>query len=374
MTNNGIIEYTSSTTINIKFAGQILPKYISLYFDIHNVSPFILRVKTCFSCFRIGHIGKFCKSRPRCGLCGKDPHGDKDTCERNNLPPLCINCAGDHPSTSSSCPLFIKQKEILPATDNISLSEARRRLYGGNSSPPPFSPSDITLSMERNFRNFPLLRRGDRDNSSDLREPPSYSYNKFDPLATQADHFQHRPKYSQVVSENPTDNRNSRGSGASRIPPGYRNSRGSGASRISPGQNQLKHTLDYSTVRRNAPKATSQDDGPRFQILNAPNGRLPSCSGNGIAFSNNNGPTGDRINGNPEPFPKGDMNEPMPMNYRQFLNFAKIMFNYLQDFIGPFPELPLPVQEFLQPAYAEPFNLQIDRLRNTPPGFNHFYH
>ncbi|KYN21949.1 hypothetical protein ALC57_05687 [Trachymyrmex cornetzi] len=231
MTNNGIVEYAPSTTINIKFVGQILPKYVSLYFDMHNVSPFIPRVKTCFSCFRIGHIGKFCKSRPRCGLCGKDPHGDKDTCERNNLPPLCINCAGDHPSTSSSCPLFIKQKEIhaLAATDNISLSEARRKLYGGNSTTSPLSPPDYTPSMERNFRNFPLLRRGDRDNSSDLREPSNYSYNKFDPLTAQADHFQHRPKYSQVVFENPTDNRTSRGSGASRIPP---------------GQNQLKHTMD----------------------------------------------------------------------------------------------------------------------------------
>ncbi|KYN21841.1 hypothetical protein ALC57_05773, partial [Trachymyrmex cornetzi] len=163
MVNNGIIEYTPSTTINIKFAGQILPKYVSLYFDMHNVSPFIPRVKTCFSCFRIGHIGKFCKSRPRSGLCGKDPHGDKDTCERNNLPPLCINCAGDHPSTSSSCPLFIKQKEIhaLAATDNISVSEARRRLYGGSSSSSPFFPSDNTSSTERNFRNFPMLHRRD---------------------------------------------------------------------------------------------------------------------------------------------------------------------------------------------------------------------
>ncbi|KYN29047.1 hypothetical protein ALC57_01527 [Trachymyrmex cornetzi] len=53
MTNNGIVEYTPSTTINIKFAGQILLKYVSLYFDMHNVSPFIPRVKTCFSCFRI---------------------------------------------------------------------------------------------------------------------------------------------------------------------------------------------------------------------------------------------------------------------------------------------------------------------------------
>ncbi|XP_018360479.1 PREDICTED: uncharacterized protein LOC108759503 [Trachymyrmex cornetzi] len=64
------------------------------------------------------------------------------------------------------------------------------------------------------------------------------------------------------------------------------------------------------------------------------------------------------------------MIEPMSVNHRQFLNLAKIMINYLQDFIGPLPELPFPAQEFLQSAYAEPFNLQIDRLHNTPSGIS----
>ncbi|KYN12063.1 hypothetical protein ALC57_15771 [Trachymyrmex cornetzi] len=71
---DGIVEYTPSMTINLKFAGQVLPRYVYLYFDVHTVSPFIPRVKTCFSCFRNGHISKYCRGRPRCRLCGKNPH------------------------------------------------------------------------------------------------------------------------------------------------------------------------------------------------------------------------------------------------------------------------------------------------------------
>ncbi|KAG5329018.1 NOB1 protein, partial [Acromyrmex heyeri] len=54
----GGVEYTPSTSVNIKFAGQILPRQVFLFYDSHEVLPFVPRVKTCFSCFRVGHIRK----------------------------------------------------------------------------------------------------------------------------------------------------------------------------------------------------------------------------------------------------------------------------------------------------------------------------
>ena len=92
---NGV-EYTPSTSVNLKFAGQILPRQVFLFYDSYEVLPIVPRVKTCFSCFRVGHIRKFCKSRPRCRLCGKDAHKEDEMCERQNLPPKYINCSGDH--------------------------------------------------------------------------------------------------------------------------------------------------------------------------------------------------------------------------------------------------------------------------------------
>ncbi|KYQ46887.1 hypothetical protein ALC60_14102, partial [Trachymyrmex zeteki] len=125
-------------------------------------------VTTCFSCFRIGHISKYCKGRPRCRLCSKDPHGEKDICERNGLPPLCINCAEDHSSTSPACPFFIKQKEIhaLAATENISTLEARKKLNSVNLAIPS-SSFENNSSLNRDFRNFPLLSSNNSNASSE---------------------------------------------------------------------------------------------------------------------------------------------------------------------------------------------------------------
>ncbi|EGI69124.1 hypothetical protein G5I_02160 [Acromyrmex echinatior] len=114
------VEYTPFTSVNLKFAGQILPRQF-LFYDSYEVL-FVPRVKTCFSCFRVGHIRKFCKSRPRCRLCGKDVPKEDETCERQNLPLPNVSI-GDYITTSTSCPLFIKQKEVqtIAATENIFL-------------------------------------------------------------------------------------------------------------------------------------------------------------------------------------------------------------------------------------------------------------
>jgi len=123
-----------------------------------DVSPFVPRIKICYSCFRVGHISKACKSNPRCIFCGKDPHDknkEDDLCpERNNLP-NCINCQGGHLATSHDCPVVSKHKMViaLSATENIPFVEARRRIQQGISSVPADPRYDFVNYPPLNSRN-----------------------------------------------------------------------------------------------------------------------------------------------------------------------------------------------------------------------------
>jgi len=74
----GETKYIPSRTVYLKFAGQILPKYVFLCQNRYEVSPFIPKIKICFSCYRVGHISKACKGKPRCIFCGQDPHDNND--------------------------------------------------------------------------------------------------------------------------------------------------------------------------------------------------------------------------------------------------------------------------------------------------------
>lgn len=71
-----------TTTVLIKFAGQILPKYMYLFKIRFEVSLYIPRTKTCFKCYRIGHIAAACKSRARCLYCGLDRHEEGISCSQ----------------------------------------------------------------------------------------------------------------------------------------------------------------------------------------------------------------------------------------------------------------------------------------------------
>jgi len=59
----GEIKYLPSRTICIKFAGQFLPQYVTISNCRYSVSPFIPKTQICFSCFRVGHPSKICKSK-----------------------------------------------------------------------------------------------------------------------------------------------------------------------------------------------------------------------------------------------------------------------------------------------------------------------
>jgi len=163
----GETKYIPSRTVCLKFAGQILPKYVFLCRNRYEIFPFIPKIKICFSCYRVGHISKACKGKPRCIFCGKDPHDNNDSCPERNNPPKCINCHGEHLASSHDCPMVTKHKTVisLAATENIPLVEARRKITQNN-----YPPSDPRYD----FVNFPTLNTKVSKHSS-YQNATSYS-------------------------------------------------------------------------------------------------------------------------------------------------------------------------------------------------------
>jgi len=197
-------QYVPSRTICIKFAGQSLPPYIYFYNCRYPVYPYVPKARICYACFRIGHLRKACKSKPRCLHCGDPVHEPPEDCPNRPASPRCLNCGGNHLATSHDCPEVIKHKMALSlaANDNISYLEARRSV---NSSSPtlssPFS-SRPSLDPRFDFHNFPQLPR----TSTQSRSPPLA--NRFSPLADLPQHdflnlypnnSAHGKPYSQAV-------------------------------------------------------------------------------------------------------------------------------------------------------------------------------
>jgi len=156
------IKCIPSRTVCIKFAGQSLPIYIYLYNCRYSVSPYIPKARICFKCFRVGHVSKTCKGKPRCVYCGNDKHptSTPEVCSRAQPPYNCVNCSGEHLATSHLCPeVVIKHKMILSlvSTQNIPFSEAKKSIYPLSNDSPSSQYSDPRFDFQ-NFPNLPSPR------------------------------------------------------------------------------------------------------------------------------------------------------------------------------------------------------------------------
>ncbi|KYQ51273.1 hypothetical protein ALC60_09636 [Trachymyrmex zeteki] len=151
VSDNGKTTYVPSRTISIKFAGQILPSEVVLFNVLYKVEAFVPKAKICYTCYRVGHIGRDYKSsRPRCLFCGSSCEEDH-SCPADKSRATCINCGGEHLETSHT--FIIKHKSVinLAAQENIPLIEARRIVSSHLSS----SPTSQDISTD--FKNYPYL-------------------------------------------------------------------------------------------------------------------------------------------------------------------------------------------------------------------------
>lgn len=114
-------------SIIVSFRCSSLPKYILINKVRCEVVPYVQRVLLCFRCYRYGHMGKQCKSAPRCVKCAGD-HSEQ-SCEQNVT--SCIHCHGNHLANQLKlCPEFVRQKEIknMMSLENISFYEASTKV------------------------------------------------------------------------------------------------------------------------------------------------------------------------------------------------------------------------------------------------------
>jgi len=232
-----------------------------IFVIVDDVFPFISKVKIYFSCYRIGHINKNCKGKPRCTFCERDAHDSMSPCSRKNDILLCINCQGEHLATSHDCPVITKHKMILSlaASENIPLVEARRKILQDTT-----APKDIVFDY-----NFPLLNtsKTNNDNNSSY-----YSYN-------QSSNILHNNRFAVFNSSNNPDEPSE---DVSAVNPPF-----NGSYRINkPTFSQTASHPHNKTITRSQKSPQKNDNfNSHINLLYSLNGRSPNMSHNGVGYN-----------------------------------------------------------------------------------------
>ena len=113
-----------TNSLILTFSTPILPSSIRVGYLNVRVAVYIPNPMQCYKCFKFGHHESNCAKQTICRRCSSN-HDKNETC---NVPVKCANCGGEHYATSRSCPLWLKEKEILRQkhTQNISFQDARK--------------------------------------------------------------------------------------------------------------------------------------------------------------------------------------------------------------------------------------------------------
>lgn len=310
-------KYVPSRTVCIKFERQLLPKFIHSFRVKHLVTLFILRTKICYSCYRVGHVVKSCRGKPRCLLCGFDKHPDDTVCPSKGSPPKCINCGKDNLATSSSCSFLLEQQRVqsLAASQNIPLFEARERLR---------SFSSFNYNASSDFNNFSILNSPDpsyllRGNSFPA---PHTSNNFFSPLEASHSPIEAasntKPSFASIL-KNKSHRPNSRSLSfpphPAHLPSNTRISPSYAPPPAGTGHPRPRHNVHFSEQHR--------------ELLNFPNGRSPFDSSVPSSASN----PGSPLSG---------FADAIPQNFRSVNSATSsslhkdTLFNLLKEFISIF--------------------------------------
>ena len=107
-----------------------------------------------------------------CSVCSEASHDDRE-CTNT---PKCVNCAGDHGSSSKLCPQWLKEKEIqtIRVIDNISFFDAKKKYEMANPvrKTPSYAtvttkkPIMISIQTQTELRGVPRSPRIDREKST----------------------------------------------------------------------------------------------------------------------------------------------------------------------------------------------------------------
>lgn len=117
---------TPTRIVELKFLSRNIPKNISIFNVLFDVSPSIRSPLQCNNCLRFGHTSKFCRSKPRCSHCGDNNHSLNTCPSAQTTGPSCLFCQLPHLATDRSCKEWDFQRDVkkIMATENVSFKEA----------------------------------------------------------------------------------------------------------------------------------------------------------------------------------------------------------------------------------------------------------
>ena len=103
-------------TVLMCFSGDKLPSHISVDGVHYPVNPYRENVMQCRKCYHFNHSEGGCtKKHPVCEKCGCVHEKEKEC-----LGPIkCVNCGGEHSSTSKLCPIYKKMLNIKIQKANL---------------------------------------------------------------------------------------------------------------------------------------------------------------------------------------------------------------------------------------------------------------
>ncbi|XP_023247171.1 uncharacterized protein LOC111643480 [Copidosoma floridanum] len=196
--NTNSSSLTPTSSVMVTFIGQTLPSHVFLYCVRYPISPFTQPIKSCFKCFRYGHVKNLCRSKHSlCLTCGLNTHPEGTNCPSANSP-TCINCKGSHTPLDKACPEYIFQQKIHlhAATHNVSLIDASSYLR-------KFFPPNHQ-SRHSNVKSHLLTNQLPPNVNQHLFPSPSPSPNS----STTSSHTPHYsfPSLTPTLTSNPLNN------------------------------------------------------------------------------------------------------------------------------------------------------------------------
>lgn len=158
--------------------------------QIFNCEPYSadLRIRRCFRCHQFGHIGRFCKNKPRCGHCAGAAHPQGETdCPQAERQKKCVNCGGPHAAWDRQCPKALDAKEQAhiayqhrPRQFEV-LKNTNNRVYSATPASSQDSDNDFQIVRSKRIRTLPPTQSSlGRTNDAPARRgrPPNTAINR----------------------------------------------------------------------------------------------------------------------------------------------------------------------------------------------------
>src|SRR5207249_880572 len=113
-----------TATIILTFDTTTPPRELKAAYLKLKVLPYIPAPLRCYKCQKFRHSQVTCKNNLLCPKCSQAGH-DSAACTETER---CVNCQGNHPAFSTTCPVFQQEKAIakIRAERSVGFPEARK--------------------------------------------------------------------------------------------------------------------------------------------------------------------------------------------------------------------------------------------------------